>query len=602
VLQPAVKRLVALLIAYFALSFGLLLAWDTRGVYEMTGDEPHYLVIADAIVSDRTLDVQRAYEREFTSPLFYPQGLAPPQSPLESPAAHVVSTRAGTWSWHGPGLPLLIAGVLTVGGAWAVKFFIIGLGALAVLMAWSLSNRYVAHRVLALTVPAAVTLGYPLIGANTQIYPDLIAGVFAAMVVWWLLTQPGQRWSAPVLALAAFLPWLGMKFAPASAVLLVAGAIALIRAKIALPRMLAILAPAVVIVLGLILLNMATFGTFLGAPTDGALQISPRAGFTALGLLVDQNHGVFVQNPTLLLGVVGIGVLWRERRFVAVTWVLVFLALWLPGAAHPNWYSPGSFVGRYSWALGVLLMIPAIVAFGALTRRSVRLAVVVSALGIAWNLVIVMRIALTGGSSPGRVLGVSLYTEEGDRWLESSSVFVYPLHRFFPSFTDPAWAWEYGPNWVWLALLALLLIIGFRPIVRLAPVAVGIVIVLAIAAFAGQPGVRRDRVAFDFTATEGSGITPQQLGRDMRLGPYRWTVIYAAPGTDVVGRWELVRASDGVVGYAGELRGTNAALVTEQIDISYAALQPTEYILRVGWYAPITVRELSVEHAGSVLR
>jgi len=216
--------------------------------------------------------------------------------------------------------------------------------------------------------------------------------------------------------------------------------------------------------------------------------------------------------------------------------------------------------------------------------------------------VMLTRIAVTGGSSPGRVLGVSLYTEEGDRWLESASVLVYPLHRFFPAFTDPAWAWQYGPNWAWLALLTLLLILGFRPVVAILPIAVGVIVVLVIAAFAGQPGSRRDVRTVNFTAMEGSGVVPNQLERDMRLGPYRWMVTYSAPGRDLAGRWELIRATDGVVGYTGELFGTEDALATEQIDISYTGLQPTEYILRVAWYAPMTVRELSVEHAGTALR
>lgn len=595
------KSLLALLVAYFALSLGLLFAWDARGVYELTGDEPHYLVIADALVTDGTLDVQDAYTREFAEPRFYPPGLAAPGSPLEPPAAHVVSARGGIWSWHGPGLPLLIAGVLAVGGAWAVKVLIIAVGALAVLMAWSLSQRFTPNRILAFVVPAAVTLGYPLIGANTQIYPDLIAGVFAAMVLWWLLVASGSRWSSAVLALAAFLPWLGMKFVFASVVLLIAGIIALIRAHLTPLQVLVRLLPALVLSIGLVLLNVWSFGNPLGAPTDGAVQLSPRAGFTALGLLLDQNHGVFVQNPSLLLGVVGVGVLWRRNSFTAATWILVFLAIWIPGAAHPNWYSPGSFVGRYSWALAVLLIIPAILAFGALARRWPRAVVVLAFAGIAWNLVLLMRIAALGGSSPGRVLGVSLYTEEGDRWLESSSIFVYPLHRFFPALTDPTWAWQYGPNWAWIALLVVLLIVGFRPTARIAPIAVGMVVTLVVAAFFGQPGSRRDSVSVDFTATQTSGIVSKQLARSMRLGPYRWTVSYAAPGTDVVGRWELVRAIDGVVGYAGELRGTDDEFITEQIVIPYRAVQPTEFILRVAWYAPITVDELSVERVGTLL-
>ena len=37
------------------------LTWDREGRARVTGDEPHYLIVSDAIVRDHSLDVRRAY-------------------------------------------------------------------------------------------------------------------------------------------------------------------------------------------------------------------------------------------------------------------------------------------------------------------------------------------------------------------------------------------------------------------------------------------------------------------------------------------------------------------------------------------------------------
>ncbi len=84
-----------ILLAYYLLSAVTLVVWDARGVYLPTGDEPHYLVIADALVADRSLDVSTAYRREIDEPRWFASGLADPGSPLAPPAAHVVTTDTG---------------------------------------------------------------------------------------------------------------------------------------------------------------------------------------------------------------------------------------------------------------------------------------------------------------------------------------------------------------------------------------------------------------------------------------------------------------------------------------------------------------------------
>ena len=84
-----------LLIVYYAVSAFTLLVWDTRGVYSPTGDEPHYLVIADALVTDGSAEVTASYRREIDDPRWYAAGLAEPGAALVPPAAHVAPTVGG---------------------------------------------------------------------------------------------------------------------------------------------------------------------------------------------------------------------------------------------------------------------------------------------------------------------------------------------------------------------------------------------------------------------------------------------------------------------------------------------------------------------------
>jgi hypothetical protein len=606
--------LIALLTGYFLLSLGLLFAWEARGVYTVTGDEPHYLIITDALLADRSLDVQAAYQREITSPSIYPLGLSEPDVPLTPPDAHVVQTPTGTFSWHGSGVAFLATAPYALAGITGVKIALVAVGALAVVMSWSLAQTFVTGRRLCILIPAAVALGYPLIGANTQIYPDLVAGIASVMVIWWLLSERAhsQRMLTVAASLsAALLPWLGMKFSLSSAVLVSAMVIVVARnSSQDRPRAMGFVLVPYLGLIGLLgVFHVWAFGNVLGPPTAGATLISPRAAFTAVGLVIDQNQGVLIQNPTLWFGVVGVGLLWRRSRLMTVTWILVFLAIWIPGSLHPNWYSPGSFVGRYSWALAVLLIIPAIIALGAVARKNPRLAGTFAVLGILWNLALIARIALTGGSAPNRVLGVDLYTRDDGTWLETASVFVYPAHRFFPVFTDPDWAWGYGPNWMWLmaflaAVVLAVLVAVHRGTRLIAPVAAVLIVGIGVGAFLGEPGPRREVVAVpDGQAAEPGYIAAGQP-RAMRLGPYAWSVTYAADGNDLVGKWELVRGTDGVVVASGELMGTNGQMTQETIEFPYVALQPTEYILRIGSYAaaPMRVQDLGVAHAGGVLR
>ena len=88
---------VAALPVAVAIAVALLLA--NPDVLEVTGDEPHYLVMADSLIRDLTFDLRNSYARESIRRRIY-------RAPL-NPHVVIVNHRYGPY--HAPGLAILLA-------------------------------------------------------------------------------------------------------------------------------------------------------------------------------------------------------------------------------------------------------------------------------------------------------------------------------------------------------------------------------------------------------------------------------------------------------------------------------------------------------------
>ena len=103
-------------LGFVALGLGTLFSWTHQNWYPVTGDEPHYLVMADAIVEDRSFEQTAAYEREFDARTIYPGGLAPAGSTADESTTHGVEGPHGLYNVHNVGLPALISIPFLVAG------------------------------------------------------------------------------------------------------------------------------------------------------------------------------------------------------------------------------------------------------------------------------------------------------------------------------------------------------------------------------------------------------------------------------------------------------------------------------------------------------
>jgi hypothetical protein len=304
--MPRTIGLWVVLFAAYAATLGL----PAIGGAEYAGDEPHYLLAAESIVSDGDVDLRdeyarRDYEDFQPGPLRRDGGLT--EGRLNEP--------------HAFGFALLIAPAYAIAGAAGVEVFLAVLAALGVALAYRLALR-VTPDPWALGAAAAVGLSPPLLAYCTAVYPELAAGTFlagAAVLALRLDLRPSRREAFLCFALLGTLPWLGPKYLPAAAVVGFLAARALWRARrrtLAVGSMeLALFGLAV-----LVGLNEALYGgptpysagapaTGIGAPADVAER-----SYRLVALFIDRDYGLLRWAPVFALAFAGAWWLWRSRR------------------------------------------------------------------------------------------------------------------------------------------------------------------------------------------------------------------------------------------------------------------------------------------------
>jgi hypothetical protein len=302
-------RAAALFLASFALSLATL-GTHAFGVSDYGGDEPHYLLAADSIVTDGDVDVanQRA-DRAWRD--WYPYDLE----------RHGHATNGQLNEPHGLGFPLLIAPAYAIGGPKLVEVMLAAIAALAFLLAAALARRLVPEP-WATAGAAAVALSPPALAYGATVYPELTAGALlagAALLALRVRDRPTVREAVAAGVLLAALPWLGTKFlVPGLPVLLAMEWWLLRRGR----RLAALLAAEVV---GASLIAFATVNEKLyGGPTPysagdattgaafplGYLERVPRL----VALWIDREYGLLRWAPVLALAFVAVWLLWRSRR------------------------------------------------------------------------------------------------------------------------------------------------------------------------------------------------------------------------------------------------------------------------------------------------
>ena len=305
------RRAAALWLVLFA-ACAATLGMPSFGASQFGGDEPHYLLTAESIVSDRDLDLRDEYAtRAYRD--WYPYVLE----------RHGRLTNRQANEPHGAGFPLLIAPAYALGGALAVQLLMAAIAALAFTLAAALA-RHIVPEPWAAIAALACGLSPPALAYGTAVTPELSAGALlaaAALLALRLRERPRIRWVTGGAIMLGALPWLGLSFAVPGLVI----ALAMLRWLRRRARSFAMLVVVEVVLFSAVMyvtVNDQLYGGFIPAAADigghdlGDLDVSDYLARTPrlVALWLDRTYGALRWAPVVTLAFFALWLLWRSRR------------------------------------------------------------------------------------------------------------------------------------------------------------------------------------------------------------------------------------------------------------------------------------------------
>lgn len=316
-------------------------AWFSRTV----ADEPQYLLTAVSLWEDGDLDISDELAdqrwRDFHE--------------ADLPEQTAPRADGSRLSPHDPGLPLLLAVPVGLGGWWGARLALAVLaGVLAGLVVWTAVRRFGVTPRRAALVGGAFGVVPPLVVYGTQVYPELPAAVLVVVVVA-AATGRGRRAAVTGAVALLALPWLSVKYVPVVVALAVWWGWSLVRDR-RWRTVAALGAFAAVGVAANLVFHRWVYGgwtvyaagdhfaggelTVMGSSPDPLSRAQRLAG-----LLTDRDFGLVRWAPVYLLAVPALGSLLRRRPPGWVGLVLPLAAAWsnatFVALTMHGWWWPG---------------------------------------------------------------------------------------------------------------------------------------------------------------------------------------------------------------------------------------------------------------------
>ena len=428
---------------------------DRYRFYLLTGDEPHYLLMAHSVALDLDVDLynniaDKHYLAFYNRPVsgyikhkgfwmkFVKGWLR--EAPDEYWAKRALSVNP-------IGMPILIAPAYRLGFAFdlRVRYFVVLffhlLAATTAVLMIQLVWRQTGKLSIALLVPSALAFSAPFLFYTVPIFPEVPAALLIALCLMMLDRAGGlsKKWMICALLVAGccigYLPFLHSRFG-LDAVWLGIGAVWVIHRHPS-SRAIAYVALAAPCLLLLSLLAgyfYELYGVPLPLSSHPPFSLEAGAASGWLGLWLDRDNGLLAYTPLALLVFPGCIALWRGPWLLGRLCVLMLLTHWIFVGAYSDWRGGLCPPMRY-WVSAVPLIAISIGAGVAQLRMTWMkwLCILLGATGIA--------IAVFAMDHPGR-----LYR------------YMHPVFAYWPPLHYRTWAPEMFPESTGLTLAVAVLL------------------------------------------------------------------------------------------------------------------------------------------------
>jgi hypothetical protein len=324
-------------VAFLPLAFFVLVVVAGRSQVRVgpQGDEPHYLMVAESLLRDGDLDLERdyaegRYARFHDAPLL--------------PHYRVRGRHGEIYSLHAVGLSVLILPAWALAGYAGVTVF---MALLSALLAWEVRGwtaEMTGREDLADAAGWLLVLSPPLVHYAGLVFTEVPAALAVAHGIRRArATSLGWRGALAVGIAVATLPWLNVRYTPL-ALLVLAHAVWRHRRSA-----LALVTPLLASVVGLGLYHHALYGFWdprrvYGRRPELALA-TLREGLP--GLFLDQEFGLLVYAPVLVLAIPGLVLLLRRDRRLGLVSILAVLAVVLTAGSWHMWRGGFNPPGRF---------------------------------------------------------------------------------------------------------------------------------------------------------------------------------------------------------------------------------------------------------------
>ena len=314
-------HLAALLVVVGAFFLATAIVYDARTW--PSGDEPHYLVISETLLRYHSFEVARTYDHgDYLG--FYSGTLD---------LSHTATNYQGVpMPVHGVGGPILWLPLFAVAGRLGATLFVAAVSLIVIVEIFKFLEEQRIRRRTALLVAGLFAVATPFFAFAHLVFVDVI-GAWAVIHLFRKALKDGELRRSELIScsiLLGILPWIHVKFITLEALLLVF----LLAKVIADGRVMSLSAvaraigarwseicwavvPAAALGLGFEAFTHAMWGSFnpglVYGLIDRAVPITANPMRGLIGTFLDQEYGIFISAPLLVLPIPGIILVVRDK-------------------------------------------------------------------------------------------------------------------------------------------------------------------------------------------------------------------------------------------------------------------------------------------------